>query len=669
MLSQYQAAEPSSLSSCRWSEGGGMSIFDILTPLTYLALIIAWSVVLVYFTKDWLQYRYDNKAIGVLLFVLIIDAFRTLFESVYFGIWQSARIGWLPEDWYEIFAAPQYVIIPKLVTLVAGILIVVILLRRLLPSLVIERKQQEQQIQALSEENHQRKEAEALLRKQEFLLSEAQHIARVGNWVWDISSNNITWADEIYRIFGIEKHAHELDYSDFIERLHPEDRDSVEGAVKAAIENNAPYNLQHRVVRPDGMVRVVHERAFIARNDNGEATAMHGTVQDVTEQKEAEDALVELQLNFQNIIDHMPSILIGVAPDGRVTHWNQEAIRVCGISAEEATEKTYAKACPLLIEYAESVEAAITDNSEKKINLVRHHIDGSTRYSDIMIYPLDREKTVGVVIRIDDVTERVRLEEVLLHSEKMQMIGGLGSGMAHELNSPIGGILYGLQNIRRRLSSGHAKNINQARDSDVDLAKLDHYLTQRGIWNIVEHIEQAGQRASSIVYNMLKFSHSHVVSKEPTNLENLLDNTLELANVDYDLRRRFDFSNIQVVREYEEGVMSITCKATDIQQVVLNLLKNAAWAIRQTEDGNGEIHMRLSAVDNGAQIEVTDNGCGMSEVTRRSVFEPFFTTKEAGDGSGLGLSISYFIVVDQHQGNLEVLSTPGKGSTFRIWLP
>ena len=518
---------------------------------------------------------------------------------------------------------------------------------------------------------HDLSAAERRLQAREELLDEAQRIAHVGNWVWRIGSDTITWSAEIYHIFGMATEKGDIRYAEFLRLVHPDDRERVEQAVALAIANNHKYDIQHRILRPDGQERIVHERAVVNINDSGEPVAMHGTVQDITEQKRAEEALAELQHYFQSIIDHMPSMLIGVDPEGRVTHWNHEASRLCGLLSNEATGKPLMEVCPILHEQAPVILNAITSNTEQKLNRVRQVSEGVIRYSDIMIYPLSRETSGGAVIRIDDVSERMRFEEFMLQSEKMQVVGGLGAGMAHELNNPIGGILYGLQNIRRRLSAVLEKNTRLAEQSGVDLEMLDHYLTERGVWNMLDHLEDAGQRASSIIDNMLKFSSASAAGMEPTDMVDLLVNTLKLAHVDYDLRRKYDFPHILVERHFSKGLPPVNCKGADIQQVVLNLLKNSAWAIHQSAKSSNEalISLRLYAQDRGVVIEVEDNGCGMSEETLHRLFEPFYTTKKVGEGAGLGLSSSYYIITEQHQGRLEVTSTSGLGTCFRIWLP
>ena len=146
---------------------------------------------------------------------------------------------------------------------------------------------------------------------------------------------------------------------------------------------------------------------------------------------------------------------------------------------------------------------------------------------------------------------------------------------------------------------------------------------------------------------------------------------LRLAASDYDLKKKYDFRRIKVIRDYCLDLAQVPCVATEIEQVILNLLRNAAQAMAEKEAG-GEvptITLRLRQQDGMARIEVEDNGPGMTPQVLKRVFEPFYTTKGIGAGTGLGLSVSYFIVTNNHGGTMEVRSNYGKGTNFVICLP
>ena len=276
--------------------------------------------------------------------------------------------------------------------------------------------------------------------------------------------------------------------------------------------------------------------------------------------------------------------------------------------------------------------------------------------------------SLGTVL---DITERVNMERLILQTEKMISVGGLAAGMAHELNSPLGGILQSVQNIQRRISPEYEKNQQVARALNLDLNLALEYWQQRGIINFVQNISDSGEQAAEIVRNLLKFSRAEKVSLLAERVEGLIDSSLKLVQIDYDLKKRYDFKTIEIQRDFQTDLPAVYCLAGDLQQVLLNLLRNAAQALFEQHDSDKAKRISVSAYqrEDWVYITVEDNGPGMDEETCRRVFEPFFTTRDPGEGSGLGLAVSYYIVHGEHGGNLDVESELGKGTKFTIKLP
>jgi len=277
----------------------------------------------------------------------------------------------------------------------------------------------------------------------------------------------------------------------------------------------------------------------------------------------------------------------------------------------------------------------------------------------------------GVVIRIDDITQRLSLEEMMVQSEKMLSVGGLAAGMAHEINNPLGAILHNVQNIRRRLSPELPRNQEQASELGIDLPMVNRYLESREVPQLLNGIQQAGARAAKIVTHMLSFSRRSNRQLAPCDLPALIDQAVEIAGNDFDLAIGFDFKGQAIVRQFDPNLGPVPCTANELEQVLLNLLKNAAQAIHQRPQTSepGRITLRTRLSPPWAEIQVEDNGVGMPEAVRKRTFEPFFTTKEIGQGTGLGLSVSYFIITNNHKGQMEVQSTPGQGTCFTLRLP
>jgi len=269
-------------------------------------------------------------------------------------------------------------------------------------------------------------------------------------------------------------------------------------------------------------------------------------------------------------------------------------------------------------------------------------------------------RIAGTLSSGEDITESRHARELMIQTEKMMTVAGLAAGMAHEINNPLAGILQSIQVVRNRISLDIPANRQAARECETSIEAVSAYLKKRKVLDLLATIKECGQRAANIVENMLSFSRKSESKFLPHDIRELLDNTVTLAQSEYDLRKKFDFRKIEVVREYAPDLPEILCDGNSVQQVFLNLLKNAAQAMADAKISSPRIIIRASKVNDMVRIEVEDNGPGMLENIRRRVFEPFFTTKEVGAGTGLGLSVSYFIITDNHKGTMKVESTPGK---------
>jgi len=264
----------------------------------------------------------------------------------------------------------------------------------------------------------------------------------------------------------------------------------------------------------------------------------------------------------------------------------------------------------------------------------------------------------------------VRIEQMMVQTEKMMSVGGLAAGMAHEINNPLSGVLQSSQNIQRRISPDIQANRHTADALGIDLELVYRYLDERGILGFIDTIQQSASRASRIVDDMLAYSRGTGADFQPARVEEMLDTVVRLAASDYDLKKKYDFKQVEIVREYDPQLETLVCDHTEIEQVLLNLIKNAAQAMVEGDTPRPHrIILRTRREDEYGCIEVQDNGPGMDEQTQRRVFEPFFTTKVVGVGTGLGLSVSYFIVTEQHKGTIDVTSSPGEGACFTVCLP
>ncbi len=394
-----------------------------------------------------------------------------------------------------------------------------------------------------------------------------------------------------------------------------------------------------------------------------------GNIISITERKQAEEELRHLRNYLSNIINSMPSMLIGVDADCRVTQWNLTAEEATSITAGSAYGKTLSEVLPQMTSEMQKITESIRSRETRRDQKMPRQSQHGTCYEDVTIYPLIANGVEGAVIRIDDVTDKVRMEEMMIQSEKMLSVGGLAAGMAHEINNPLAGIMQNIQVLRNRFKPDLKKNQEAALACGTTIEAIQAYMQERNLIGMLDNINQTSQRAAKVVENMLSFSRKSKGLPLPENLADLLDRTVDLAANDYDLKKNYDFRHIQIVRQYDPALPSVPCQASKIQQVILNLLKNGAQAMAEAGTESPRFTLRLKMQAGQAMIEVKDNGPGMPEEVRRRVFEPFFTTKEPGVGTGLGLSVSYFIITEDHNGSMQVESTPGRGTRFSIRLP
>ena len=459
-----------------------------------------------------------------------------------------------------------------------------------------------------------------------------------------------------------------LKYQDI---THPDDLEAIIDMVRRMLDENIrTCSLEKRYIRKDGDFVWGNLMASLLRDASGTPKYFIVTLEDITERKRAEEEVGRLKNYLGDIIDSMPSVLVGMDGEGKVTQWNRNAEADSGIPAASALGRPYKELLPEFTPWIETLRSEIAQRRPAGLEKLLMKKGGERRFYDLMLYPLIADGMEGSVLRIEDVTEQARIQELMVQTEKMMSLGGLAAGMAHEINNPLGIITQAAQNIERRVSPDLPGNRKAAEESGVSLEGLRIYLEQRQIPEFIASIRMAAARASKIINGMLAFSRRRERTIQMVQFAEIVEQAIDLAANDYDLKKKFDFRSIRIVREYASKMPLVPMATVEIEQVVLNLLKNAAQAMMgNPPERKPEIRLRLRHDEGYAVLEVEDNGPGMEEQIRRRVFEPFFTTKEPGMGIGLGLPVSYMIVTQNHKGLLEVESSPGAGARFTVRLP
>lgn len=402
-----------------------------------------------------------------------------------------------------------------------------------------------------------------------------------------------------------------------------------------------------------------------------EINALFDSFNDMTRNlHQTQDKLRSSRNRLNSIFDTMPSALASVNNKLIVLGWNKDMATLTNIPGKDAIDKNILEIFPPFAEYEYLMQDALRKDKEQqeqhvKIDQIK---DSAHRLFHITAYPVTTLKPPELMIRIDDVTDQVKQENDLAQVEKLASVGASIAGVAHEINNPLASIMQSTQNIERRLDPNLEANKQAAAKLQIDLQKQAQYLQEREIIKFLNSIREAGERASSIVKNMLKFTRRSTADMSRHNLVEIINESLLLAANDIAIQEHADFKDVKIQKDFKTRDLEIECYPQEIQQVILNIIRNAIQAM-DPERPDKDIIISLDTADNRAIIKISDNGQGMTNEIMLQIFQPFFTTKPAGMGTGLGLSVCRNIIVQKHHGTMDVESTVGKGTTFIISLP
>lgn len=383
---------------------------------------------------------------------------------------------------------------------------------------------------------------------------------------------------------------------------------------------------------------------------------------ELEERKKVEKALEQSYLQLQAMYNTLPVIVWALDAKGIFTLSEGKDLATIGLEPGQVDGQSMFD---------------VYKNNTRLIDAVNRGLSGEYCETEIEIKDnifhtavtpiLNDDRTISGIYGLSiNVTEKIRLKEMMVQSEKMLSIGGLAAGMAHEINNPLTGMIQSANVMKSRLENIDMQaNLNVAIELGISMEDIKSFMEKRGIFRMIDAIQESGLRAAEIVSSMLSFarkSDANISSHRPVQL---MDKTLELAATDY------DFKSIKIIKEYADNMPLLPCEGAKIQQVLLNILRNGAQAMQEVKTDTPQFIIRIYTEKKSDMVclEIKDNGPGMDEETCAKVFDPFFTTKPVGIGTGLGLSVSYFIVTENHKGTMEVISELGKGATFIVRLP
>jgi PAS domain S-box-containing protein len=385
------------------------------------------------------------------------------------------------------------------------------------------------------------------------------------------------------------------------------------------------------------------------------------TAVEALRQKEYE--MNKMRLYLKNIIESMPSMLISINDAGIIHEWNEAATTFTGVNASQAIGYGIWDVVPSFKIFQNDISDVSLTGRLREIKKA-YIKNGSEKYVNISIFPISGNGEKGMAIRLDDITEIEKVEEQLRQSQKMEMIGTLAGGFAHDFNNMLGGIIGTISLCKLKLS--------KPLEPDKIKAMVAGY---------IDTVEKLSVKAADLVSHLLILARKKDVNYTLVDINTIIDQIIAICKNSFDKSIEFRY-NSQIERAI------VKADPAQVEQIILNLFVNAAHAMtimrkeNEIQGGVLDISVRKivsdeyflrshsDALDNTDYIIITvsDSGVGMDSKTVAKIFDPFFTTKEKGKGTGLGLSMVYNII-RQHQGFIDVYSEEGSGTSFHVYFP
>jgi len=515
--------------------------------------------------------------------------------------------------------------------------------------------------------------AESALRQKESLLAEAQQVAHLGNWNLDLTSGKATWSDEEYRLLGYDPGSVEPGSESFMQAVHPDDRDTVWGAMQRAMDplNDVSYYIEHRVVVPGGE-RILEERGCVIFDEEGQATRMYGTTMDITDRKRAEEALRASEIRFRSLAANVPGAIFRYVlhADGsdQIEYMSPGCEAIWELVAADIQENP--ARLWQMIDPAErsSLQDSILESARSL--LPWSHVwritspSGKTKWLQGLGQPerLSNGDTLWNSL-ILDITEQEMAEEALrqlneeLENRVEQRTAELAasrdeaerssrakseflSRMSHELRTPLNAILGFGQLLELDLRQGEqADNVREILHAGRHLLEL-----------INEVLDLARIEAGRLT-----------LSQEPVPLMPLISDCLTL------IRPQAEARGIRIVEAGHDCGEHVLADRVRLKQVLLNLLSNAVKYNRE----RGMLGIACVHQGDAIQVRISDSGAGLSDEQQSRLFTAFERLDEdkgAVEGTGIGLALSKRLM-ELMRGEIGVESVPGRGSTFWVRLP
>ena len=497
----------------------------------------------------------------------------------------------------------------------------------------------------------------------EAILAEAQRIARLGNWHYDLTTHKVECSPEALRILGRDPAHGPPSYVRLLMTMPRPERSLVHRSIQGALQDGIACEVTVPLQTSPGMTKILHVTARPLKAPNGSVTGLFGTVQDITRQKAAEEGLRVREQLLRALYENVP-IAMGVIEEAgstfRFVSANPGTARLLGLHSTSLANRLLSE-LPLPTSVVDFWTHWFQEgNRHQDIFKIEHHHEVARRHYAITLVPLgggEPNHRRQLCFLIDDITERKEIDTEIAQGRRLRAIGELVGGIAHEFNNLLTPIML-----------------------KIELLALEFARNPR-LLDELDTISRATKRGADLTRRLLTFGRQGDTNLEEVRLHNIVKANFDLLRPTIDRR-------ITLVMNLTDALPALFINPSDVHQIVLNLLLNArdtlmeklardatnSWEARITIDGM-EAGADETSTSSGnrppirwIRLTVRDNGMGMKPDVRERIFEPFYTTKEVGKGTGLGLATVWHLVT-RLGGKIAVESEADKGSAFHVWLP
>ncbi|MEZ5894553.1 MAG: PAS domain S-box protein [Parvularculaceae bacterium] len=498
--------------------------------------------------------------------------------------------------------------------------------------------------------------SEQALRNAKKSLDRAQRIAEMGSWEWNIISNELSWSDQIYRMFGYEVGEITPTYKAFLDHIHEEDRATVEAAIEQAVERRSPYDINHRIVLADGRVKVLHEQGEVEYDDDGHAVRMLGAVKDITAICRTEEALRRSQLTLSGILNISPEAMIVANEEGRITIFSAGAEAIFGYGAGEVIGRRVECLMPerfrrrhpeLIGEFGEA--RTVSKQMGERQEILGRRKNGEEFPAKASLSKLETPDGVYFTTILRDVTAEKKHEAELTDARKKAEAASEAKSsflatMSHELRTPLNGVLGAAQILSgHKLDDGAADWVGMIRDSGENLLAL-----------------------LNDILDICKIEEGKlIISDQELDLAQLFEGVIAPR------RMLAGEKAVDLVLKTDFGGGRYRSDPKRIRQIVTNLVNNA---IKFTDQGEITVSADVRETEAGPRLfcTVRDTGCGVPAALQARIFERFVQVEDgrsrSHNGVGLGLAICHELV-NAMGGTIALESEMGRGSAFSFELP